>query len=81
MDIEEYTVDLLAAFVHLRSFVFIVYDDYPIKDRHSLIMKASDRVPHLEYFIMPRSEHCYKRVGGELVIYDWMEYRWSSICW
>jgi hypothetical protein len=42
-------------------------------------MKVSDRVPHLEYFSMPRFKHFYKRVGGELVICDRSEYRVNSL--
>jgi hypothetical protein len=37
-------------------------------------MKASDRVPRLEYFSIPYFNLYYKRVGGELVICDRDEY-------
>jgi hypothetical protein len=73
MDVEEYFVNLLAAFVHLRFFEFETEDDCPIEDGHSFIMKVFDRVPHLEYFFMHHLEHYYKRVGGELVICDHTE--------
>ena len=73
MDFDEYIVNLLAAFVHLRIFEFEADDDYPIEDAHPFIMKASDRVPHLEYFSIPHLDLYYKRVGGKLVICDLTE--------
>jgi hypothetical protein len=78
LDIDEYIVNLLAALVHLRIFVFIFDGDCPIKDGHLLIMKVSDRVPHLEYFAMPLLKHYYKRVGGEWVICDRTEFLLSG---
>jgi hypothetical protein len=76
LDVDEYIVNLLAAFVHLRIFEFKPDDNCPIRDGHSFIMKASDRVPHLEYLSMLHLNHYYKRVGGELLICDRPE--WSS---
>jgi hypothetical protein len=71
LDVEEYIVNLLAGLVHLRIFDFEIDEKCPIKDVHQFVMKVSDRVPHLEYFSMPHSNHHhYKRVGGELVICD-----------
>ena len=74
LGVDEYIVNLLAAFVHLRIFEFGVDDLYPIEDAHPLIMEASDRVPHLEYFSIPHFGLYYKRVGGKLVECDWAEY-------
>ena len=74
LGVDEYIVNLLATFVHLRIFEFRFGGDCPIRDFcHRLIMKASDRVPHLEYFSIPHLDH-YKRVGGELVICDRTEF-------
>ena len=72
LEVEEYIVNLLAALVHLRIFEFDT--TCPKVDVHQFIMKVSDRVPHLEYFSMPRLKHYYKRVGGELVICEWAEF-------
>ena len=74
LDFDEYIVDLLAAFVHLRIFEFEFDDDYLINDGHQFIMKVSDRVPHLEYLSVSHLNHYYKRVGGELVICDRTEF-------
>jgi hypothetical protein len=65
---------MLAALVHLRIFEFILGGDCPMGDDHQFIMKVSDRVPHLEYFSMPRLRRYYKRVGGELVVCDRSEF-------
>jgi hypothetical protein len=73
LDVDEYIVNLLAALVHLRIFTILLPKDCPING-HSFIMKASDRVPHLEYFSIPHFNHYYKRVGGELVICDQTEF-------
>ena len=70
LDVDEYIVNLLAVFVHLRIFEFKPDDNCPIRDGHSFIMKASDRVPHLEYVSTPRLKRYYKRVSGEFVICD-----------
>ena len=70
MDFDEYTVNLLAAFVHLRIFELVVDSLCPIKKGHPFIMKASDRVPQLEYFSIPYFDLYYKRVGGKLVECD-----------
>ena len=70
LGVDEYIVNLLAALVHLRIFELRFSRDHSIKDGHPFIMKVSDRVPHLEYFSMPPLDHCYKRVGGKLVICD-----------
>jgi hypothetical protein len=72
--VDEYIVNLLAALVHLRICEYKSDDDCPIKDGHRFIMEVSDRVPHLEYFSMPRLKCYYKRVGGELVICDLKEF-------
>jgi hypothetical protein len=71
-DVDEYFVNLLAAFVHLRIFklVFASESDSLIEDGHTFFMKVSDRVPHLEYFTMSHLNRYYKRVGGKLVICD-----------
>jgi hypothetical protein len=69
LGVDEYLVNLLAAFVHLR--IFSIHDG-TIKDDHPFIVKVSDRVPHLEYFSMHPLDH-YKRVGGKLVICDQTE--------
>ena len=74
LDADEYIINLLVAFVHLRIFALGVEGDCPIKDAHPFIMKVSDRVPHLEYFSMPHLNHYYKRVGGELVTCDRSEF-------
>jgi hypothetical protein len=71
---DEYIVDLLAAFVHLRIFEFEFGDDCPIKDGHQFITKASDRAPHLEYVSMPRLKRYYRLVGREFVICDRTEF-------
>jgi hypothetical protein len=70
-DVDEYFVNLLASFVHLRIFK-ILFESYDclIEDDRSFIMKVSDRVPHLEYLTMSPRDDYYKRVGGELVICD-----------
>jgi hypothetical protein len=73
-DFDEYIVDLLVAFDHLRIFEFESDDDCPINDGHQFIMKASDLVPHLEYFSIPHLNHYYKRISGELVICDRTEF-------
>jgi hypothetical protein len=78
LDVDEYIVNLLAALVHLRIFAILLPKDCPIKDGRSFIMKASDRVPHLEYFSMPHLNHYYKRVGAELVICDRTEFPLSE---
>jgi hypothetical protein len=67
---DEYVVNLLAAFVHLRIFTLEVSENCPIEDVHPFITTVSDRVPHLEYFSIPQLKHYYKRVGGELVVCD-----------
>ena len=74
LDFDKYIVDLLAALVHLRIFEFKFGIDCPREDGHRFIMKASDRVPHLEYFSMPPLDHYYKRVGGKLVVCDLTEF-------
>ena len=74
LDVDEYIVNLLAALIHLRNFEFDIGEECPIKDVHQFIMNVSDRVPHLEYFSMPRFYHYYKRVGGELVVCDEVEH-------
>jgi hypothetical protein len=68
LDVDEYIINLLAAFVHLRVFAFECDEDCLITDGHPFIMKTFDRVPHLEYISMSHPELYYKRVGGELVI-------------
>jgi hypothetical protein len=73
LDFEEYIVNLLAAFVHLRIFELFAGDMGPIKDGHPFIMKVSDRAPQLEYLSIPRNCRYYKRVGGELVSCDQAE--------
>jgi hypothetical protein len=74
LGVDEYIVNLLAAFVHLRIFSIQFSKDCTIKDGERFIMKVSDRVPHLEYFSMPDLEHYCKRVGGEFVICDLTEF-------
>jgi len=64
--LDEYIVNLLAAFVHLRIFTFENYFGR-ITDVDSFVEKVSDRVPHLDYLSMCYLNYCYKRVGGELV--------------
>ena len=73
LDIDEYIIDLLVALVHLRILGLQIGEECPIEDVHQFIMKASDRVPHLEYFTVSHLGHCYKRVGGEFVVCDRME--------
>jgi hypothetical protein len=70
LGVDEYIVNLLAAFVRLRIFSIHFSKDCTIKDGHPFIMRVSDRVPHLEYFSMPPLDHYYKRIGGKLVICD-----------
>jgi hypothetical protein len=74
LGVDEYIVNLLAAFVHLRIFTIEVSEDCPIKDGHPFITTVSDRVPHLEYLSIPPLDHYYKRVGGELVVCDQTEF-------
>jgi hypothetical protein len=74
LGVDEYIVNLLAALVHLRIFVFRFDRECPVMDGHQFVMKVSDRVPHLDYYSTPRFSHFYKRVGGELVIWDWTEF-------
>ena len=73
LGVDEYIVNLLAAFVHLRIFSIQFSKDCTIKDGERFIMKVSDRVPHLEYFSIPHLKRYFKRVGGELVICDQTE--------
>jgi hypothetical protein len=68
LEVDEYIINLLVAFVHLRIFAFELQDDCPIKDGHTFIMKAFDRVPHLEYISMSHLDLYYKRAGRELVV-------------
>jgi hypothetical protein len=71
----EWIGDVIAALVSLRVFVFeYVYDFW--EDAISLIMKASDRAPHLEYLakIHNAESQYWKRVGGEWVICDEEEF-------
>jgi hypothetical protein len=72
LGVDEYMVNLLAALVHLRIFTMVSPRNFPIKDGHTFIIKASERVPHLEYFSLPHL--FYKRVGGELVTCDRTEF-------
>jgi hypothetical protein len=74
LGVVEYIVDLLAALIHLRVFELQFNGDCPREDVQRFIMKVYDRVPHLEYFSMPRLKHYYKRVGGEWVICDRTEF-------
>jgi hypothetical protein len=73
LDYDEYIINLLAAFVHLRIFAFEFEDDCPIKDGYPFIVKAFDRAPHLEYILMFHLDLYYQRVGGKLVVCDQME--------
>jgi hypothetical protein len=73
LDVDEYMINLLAAFVHLRVFAFDFPENCLITDGHPFIMKTFDRVPHLEYITVSPPVLCYKRVGGELVICDQAE--------
>jgi len=62
---------MIAALVSLRVFVFkYVYKES--EDDASLMMKVSDRAPHLEYLakIHDTENQYWKRVGGEWVICD-----------
>ena len=74
LDVDEYIANLLTAFVHLQIFTFELQDDYPQNDVHPFIMKAFDRVLHLEYFSIPRLKLYYKRVGGDVVVCNRMEH-------
>jgi hypothetical protein len=67
---DEYIINLLTAFTHLRIFAFEFSEDGLIMDGRPFIMKAFDRVPHLEYISTSHPDRYYKRVGGELVICD-----------
>jgi hypothetical protein len=71
-DVDEYIVNLLVGLVHLR--IFELDGECPIMDGLAFIMKAYNRVPHLEYISVPPLDHYYKRVGGELVICDQTEF-------
>ena len=73
-DVDEYIVNLLAAFVHLRIFTFDFTEDSPIMSDHPFIMEVSDQIPHLEYFSIPPLDHFYKRVGGKWVVCDETEF-------
>jgi len=62
---------MIVALISLRVFVLeYIYDEW--EDAISLIMKASDRAPHLEHLAMFNiaEDHHWKRVGGEWVICD-----------
>ena len=62
---------MITALVSLRVFEFECHLD-GWEDAFSLIMKASDRAPHLEYLSKmhyTEFQH-WKRVGGEWVIRD-----------
>jgi hypothetical protein len=74
LGVNEYFVNLLAALVHLRIFTFQFDDGCPLNDSHPIILKVSDRVPHLEYFSIPLLDDYYKRVGGKLVVCDRKEF-------
>jgi hypothetical protein len=70
---------MIAALVSLRVFAFpYIFDNW--EDAISLIMKASDRAPHLEYLAMfnvSKDLH-WKRVGGEWVICDEAGFPWFA---
>jgi hypothetical protein len=74
LDVDEYIINLLAAFTHLRVFAFEFNEDCFIKDGRPFIMKAFDRAPHLEYISMSHLDLFYKRVGGGLIICDHTEW-------
>jgi hypothetical protein len=63
--------DMIAALVSLRVFVLkYVYNNSG--DKTSLMMRVSDRAPHLEYLakVDYTMDQYWKRVGGEWVICD-----------
>jgi hypothetical protein len=66
---------MIVALTSLRVFEFeYIFDNW--EDVISLIMKASDRAPHLEYlsWIGDSGDYHWKRVGGEWVICDEEEF-------
>jgi hypothetical protein len=74
-DLGEHVENLLITFFSLRVFGIKIERGYYIEDRLSFIRNSTNRVPHLEYFkLFDVCETYWKRVGGEWVICDKMEF-------